>query len=155
MKKKVLGIAAIVLAVVILAVLVMAVSKSRSVSLNASYEQVAQQLKEAGYTVSVVTDAEGLEAYGANGLQAAVIAYKGAEKLDAPNEEKMDGYGMVDLFYFETEAQAKAYYGTEEYQYGYQAWSDAYYHIGIKDFNYRFEGNIAYAGVKAALELCK
>lgn len=156
MKKKTLIIVlAIVAVVAILAVGVLVLQKMRAVSINASFEQAVQQLTDAGYTVNVVTDTEELAEYGAQGMTAAVIAYKGAEKLDAPDEEKLENYGMVELFYFETEDQAEAYYRTDEFQLGYQAWSDAYYHIGISDFNYSFTGNIAFAGIKDAIGLCK
>lgn len=151
MKKKVLIIAAAVIVFAIAAFLIL----GRSVSINASCEQVARQLEAAGYTVTVVTDAEGLSGYDAEGMTAAVIAYKGAEKLEEPDEDKMADYDMVELFYFETEAQAEAYYNTDGFQLGYQAWSDAFYHIDVRDYNYRFSGNIAYAGTQAALDLCK
>lgn len=149
MKKKTL------ILVVTIALLALMVCGCGSTSLNADYAQVAQQLEGAGYTVTVVSDAEGLTAYGADGMTAAVIAYKGAEKLEEPDEEKLADYGMMELFYFETAEQAEAYYGTDAFQYGYQAWSDAYYHVGIRDFDYRYAGNIAYAGLKEALDLCK
>lgn len=141
--------------VITIALLMLMVCGCGGRSLNADCSQVAQQLEAAGYTVTLVSDAEGLAAYGADGMTAAVIAYKGAEKLEEPDEAKLSDYGMVELFYFETAEQAEAYYGTDAFQYGYQAWSDAYYHIGISNFDYRHTGNIAYAGLKEALDLCK
>lgn len=149
MKKKTL------ILVVVIALLALTVCGCGSVSLNADYSQAAKQLEDAGYTVTVVSDAEELAAYAADGMTAAVIAYKGAEKLDEPDEDKLAEYGMMELFYFETAEQAEAYYNTDAFQYGYQAWSDAYYHIGIREFNYHYSGNIAYAGLNEARDLCK
>lgn len=141
--------------VVTIALLVLMVCGCGSVSLNPDYAQAAKQLEDAGYTVTVVSEADALAAYNAEGMTAAVIAYKGVEKLDEPDEDKLADYGMIELFYFETAAQAEAYYGTDGFQYGYQAWSDAYYHIGIRDFNYHYSDNIAYAGLNEARDLCK
>lgn len=152
MKKKFVVLA--VVAALIVAAAAFVLMSSRSASLNASYEQAAEQLAAAGYTVSTLTDADALAAYDTNGLTAAVIAYKGTEKLEQPDEDAMADYNMVELFYFETEDQAKAYYLTDDFQLGYQAWSDAFYHIGIKDFNYNYSGSIAYAGTQAAIDLC-
>lgn len=154
MKKKVLIIAVAVIAVIAIIGAVLALSGRNKVSINASYERAAKQLEAAGYTVTVVTDAEQLQSYAAEGLTAAVVAYKGAEKLEAPDEEKLDDYGMVELFYFETDAQAEEYYHTEGFQFGYQAWSDGYYHIGNSDFFYGHTANVAYAGLRDALDLC-
>lgn len=151
-KKSIVLVAAI--AVVALVAGAAFLMKSRQVSINASYDQAAQQLASAGYTVTVLTDAEELASYSADGLAAAVIAYKGSEKLAEPDEDAMANYDMMELFYFETEAQAESYYLTNDFQFGYQAWSDAFYHIGIRDFNYNFTGNIAYAGTQASIDLC-
>lgn len=155
MKKKGIILTAVVAIIAVLAVVVVVILGKRNTSINASYDQVAKNLTNSGYEVTVVTDAEELKAYSAEGLTAAVIAYQGSEKLEKPDEEKLDGYNMVELFYFETEAQAKNYYETDGYQLGYQAWSDAYYHIGIKNYDYRYTSNIAYAGTRTALDLCK
>lgn len=124
------------------------------VSLNASYEAAADALSAAGYTVTTISDADGLSAYGADGLAAVVLAYQGSEVLETPDEDRMADYRVAELYYFETEKQAEAYYQTEDFQLGHQAWSDAFYHLDIK-YNYQFSGSIAYAGTEESIDLCK
>ncbi len=154
MKKKTGIIIAIVVVVVVAILAIVLFGGRRSVAINTSYETVAQNLRDAGYTVTLVTDTESLEQYGADGLVAAVIAYQGGEKMDTPDEDMLENYNMVELFYFENTDQAEAYYLTDDFQLGYQAWSDAYYHIGNKNFNYYFSENVAYAGLSDAINLC-
>lgn len=73
--------------------------KIRQVSINASYDQAAQQLASAGYTVTVLTDAEELASYSADGLTAAVIAYKGSEKLSEPDKVTFGADHFIRPFY--------------------------------------------------------
>lgn len=152
MKKKVL---IPIIAVVALVAGVLFLSNSKNIPINASYEQVVQQLESAGYTVTVVTDAAELANYGADGMVASVFAYKGGEKLDEPIEDKLSGYATVTLFYFETEEQAETYYNNvDDFQLVYQPWVDAYYRSGNGDFRYGNSGIVAFAGLREALDLC-
>ena len=155
MKKKILIPIIAVVAVVAIILAMSYISSMRNIPINASYEQVTQQLKDAGYTVSVVTDAEELASYGADGLIATVFAYKGDEKLDEPTEDKLGNYASVDLFYFATEEQAETYYNNvDDFQLVYQPWVDAYYTTGNGDFRYGNSGVVAFGGLREALDLC-
>ncbi len=153
MKKKTIIIIAVVAVVVLIAAAVLFLGGRGNTPINSSYETVSANLKAAGYTVEVITDEAGLAQYNAQGLTAAVIAYKGDAKLESPDESKLANYDTVELFYFSSADQAEAYYLTNDFQMGYQAWSDAYYHID-RLFNYRFTDNVAFAGTEEALALC-
>ncbi len=153
MNKKTIIIIAVVAVVVIALAAFVFLGGRGDTPINASHEAVAANLKAAGYTVEVITDEAGLAKFNAQGLTAAVIAYKGDAKLDSPDESKLASYDTVELFYFSSADQAEAYYLTEGFQMGYQAWSDAYYHVDIM-FNYHFTENVAFAGTEAALALC-